>query len=318
MRSLIYGLLGLSLTGVMLSPDYLSSLGFSVAHPNYLIPLGMIFIFVVLEGILQINLKRKYKKSLSLAKAAESSFKEIESNNKNISEELERSRASLAEIEADKARLKGELEITLDSLRRHALDNEDLKADLENMKKRAFALEKGVEESSLRLRQSEEDRQKVDTAYQDLKAKYAGLEDYVKKSGVEESDFRITELLSLLQQKGRLIDFLKADITGFPDGQVGAVARVVHQGCSSVLNEYFDLEPICRKDEGDFVKLEADYDASEYKLIGNIGENEQFNGRLVHHGWKAEGIHLPKPSESSVSERKMIITPAEVEIITNQ
>lgn len=38
------------------------------------------------------------------------------------------------------------------------------------------------------------------------------------------------QLLALLQQEARLIDFTREDLTGFSDADVGAAARVVHEG----------------------------------------------------------------------------------------
>ena len=42
-------------------------------------------------------------------------------------------------------------------------------------------------------------------------------------------------VLSALQREGRLIDFLQEDIAGATDADVGAAARVVHDGCRKVL-----------------------------------------------------------------------------------
>src|SRR4051812_9320358 len=38
-------------------------------------------------------------------------------------------------------------------------------------------------------------------------------------------------ILSMLQREGRLIDFLQEDVAAFSDAEVGAAARVVHEGC---------------------------------------------------------------------------------------
>ena len=52
------------------------------------------------------------------------------------------------------------------------------------------------------------------------------------------------QLLGLLQQEGRLVDFLQEDVTGFSDTDVGAAARVVHQGCRKALTDHFRIVPI--------------------------------------------------------------------------
>lgn len=54
------------------------------------------------------------------------------------------------------------------------------------------------------------------------------------------------QLLSLLQKEARFIDFIKEDVSAFADADIGAAARVVHQGCSKVINEHFKLAPVSR------------------------------------------------------------------------
>ena len=58
-----------------------------------------------------------------------------------------------------------------------------------------------------------------------------------------QAEAEIVSFLALLQERGRLVDFLMEDITSYDDAQVGAGARVVHQGakppCASTSK--FDL-----------------------------------------------------------------------------
>ena len=42
------------------------------------------------------------------------------------------------------------------------------------------------------------------------------------------ADAEIVHFLAMLQEKGRLVDFLMDDINAYNDAQVGAAARVVH------------------------------------------------------------------------------------------
>src|SRR4051812_2683242 len=51
-------------------------------------------------------------------------------------------------------------------------------------------------------------------------------------------------ILSMLQREGRLIDFLQEDVAAFSDSEVGAAARVVHEGCRKVVRQYLALEPV--------------------------------------------------------------------------
>ena len=46
----------------------------------------------------------------------------------------------------------------------------------------------------------------------------------------------------MLQEKGRLVDFLMDDINAYSDAQVGAAARVVHAGCRGVLQDHFAIK----------------------------------------------------------------------------
>src|SRR3954454_22775826 len=48
------------------------------------------------------------------------------------------------------------------------------------------------------------------------------------------------QLLALLQREGRLVDFLEEDVASFTDAEVGAAARLVHEGCRRVLRENFE------------------------------------------------------------------------------
>src|SRR5690349_12560463 len=49
-----------------------------------------------------------------------------------------------------------------------------------------------------------------------------------------QAEAEIVAFFALLQEKGRFVDFLMDDVTAYDDAQVGAAARVVHQGCREV------------------------------------------------------------------------------------
>jgi hypothetical protein len=83
-------------------------------------------------------------------------------------------------------------------------------------------------------------------------------------------EVEIVSLLAIFQERGRLIDFLMDDITTYDDAQVGAAARVVHQGCKAALEEHFSIRPIREESEGSSVTIPAGYAADEYRLIGKI------------------------------------------------
>lgn len=119
------------------------------------------------------------------------------------------------------------------------------------------------------------------------------------------------QLLGLLQQTGRLIDFLQEDVSGFSDADIGGAARVVHQGCRQVLVDYVKVEPISERAEGERLTLEDGFDAASYRLTGNVVGQAPFNGTLAHRGWRAEAINLPK---LTAGHDVAILAPAEVEL----
>ena len=98
------------------------------------------------------------------------------------------------------------------------------------------------------------------------------------------ADAEIVHFLAMLQEKGRLVDFLMDDINAYSDAQVGAAARVVHAGCKGVLQEHFTINPVRTEQEGSTVQVPAGYSADEYRLVGKIAGSAPFSGVLVHRG----------------------------------
>lgn len=119
------------------------------------------------------------------------------------------------------------------------------------------------------------------------------------------------QLLSLFQQEARLIDFLKEDVAGFSDEEVGAAARVIHAGGQKVLKEYVSLSPVRSEDEESRITLEEGFNPQQVRLVGNVSGSAPFTGTLIHKGWKADSMTLPKLAENYDAS---IIAPAEVEL----
>lgn len=101
-------------------------------------------------------------------------------------------------------------------------------------------------------------------------------------------------LLGLLQKEGRLLDFLKEDLKTYSDQEVGAAARVVHQGCQQVLNAHLKIAPVRDEPEGSRVTLEPGFDASATRPTGNVVGEPPFVGALVHRGWRVVEMNLPQ------------------------
>jgi hypothetical protein len=127
------------------------------------------------------------------------------------------------------------------------------------------------------------------------------------------ADAEIVHFLAMLQEKGRLIDFVMDDINAYGDAQVGAAARVVHAGCKGVLQEHFRISPVRTEPEGSTVQVPAGYSADEYRLVGRISGSAPFSGVLVHRGWKTNIVKLPQLLRGA-GDRLPAIAPAEVDV----
>lgn len=119
------------------------------------------------------------------------------------------------------------------------------------------------------------------------------------------------QLLSLFQREARLIDFTQENLSGYSDADIGAAARVVHEGCAKVLREHFSIEAIRSEAEGSRVTLPAGFDAAAVRLTGNVVGQAPFSGTLSHRGWRAASVRLPKLAEAHDAK---VLAPAEVEL----
>lgn len=128
-----------------------------------------------------------------------------------------------------------------------------------------------------------------------------------------DANAEIVHFLAMLQEKGRLVDFLMDDINAYGDAQVGAAARVVHAGCKGVLQEHFSINPVRSEPEGSTVQVPAGYSAAEYRLVGKIAGAAPFSGVLVHRGWKTGMVKLPQLLRGA-ADPLPAIAPAEVEV----
>ena len=119
------------------------------------------------------------------------------------------------------------------------------------------------------------------------------------------------QLLGLLQQEARFVDFLQENIANHTDADIGAAVRVVHEGCRKVLKQHLELEPVRTENEGSRITLSQGFDASAVRVSGNIVGSPPFTGTLIHRGWRVTHIHLPKLSEAHDTH---VVAPAEVEL----
>jgi len=119
------------------------------------------------------------------------------------------------------------------------------------------------------------------------------------------------QLLSLLQREGRFVDFLEQEIASFPDADVGAAARIVHDGCRRALLAHATIEPVRSETEGAPVVLAAGFAPDDVKLTGEVGGQPPYKGVLRHRGWRATRLELPRIVGDHDAH---VLAPAEVEL----
>ena len=139
------------------------------------------------------------------------------------------------------------------------------------------------------------------------------LEDKPEKKVIEKKkeEPEHLRLLTMMQRSGRLIDFLKEDLTPYSDAQVGAVVRKVHEDCGKSLEEIVTVRPVFDESEGSDVEIPKGFDPSEVKVVGQVKGEGPYRGKLVHKGWRAHKRALPK----QVGELNPdVLFPAEVEV----
>jgi hypothetical protein len=133
----------------------------------------------------------------------------------------------------------------------------------------------------------------------------------VKAVAAEPDATPALQLLAILQREGRFVDFLKEDVSAFPDADIGAAARVVHEGCARALKDIVDLLPVRDEEEGAPIELPAGYDAAKNRVTGNVKGEPPFRGKLAHHGWRVAKVRMPK---LTAQHDATIVAPAEIEL----
>ena len=122
---------------------------------------------------------------------------------------------------------------------------------------------------------------------------------------------RAVQMLALLQRDGRLVDFLAENISAYPDTQVGAAVRTIHDNCRQVLDQYVKLEPILNSEEDQPVTVPAGFDLAAIRLIGNVAGEPPVRGVLRHKGWRVKEVNLPPLPQGA---GRLVVAPAEVEL----
>ena len=137
------------------------------------------------------------------------------------------------------------------------------------------------------------------------------VEKVVERVVEKRSDASALQLLGLLQREARFVDFVQEDVVGYTDAEVGAAARVVHEGCRKVLGAHFSIAPVRSEPEGSRVTLAAGFDAAAVRLTGNVVGQAPFTGTLGHRGWRVTEVRLPQLTDEKAAP---ILAQAEVEL----
>lgn len=252
-------------------------------------------LLVVVESfILMISTHRKKLEE----KAAAGKEKIHAESLKTLESQLKDNRAQLTGLKNEIANQQQDFQEKLKSLK--SKSDEDIakfKRDVQDKDKTADAIR-----SALAIEKSKSDS---------LQRK---LDELGTSSNANSGEEQVLKFLSLLQKKGRFLDFLMDEVAKRPDQQVGAVARVVHQGCSDVLKDFFEIKPVLEEAEGTQVEWNAEQTSKEIKVLGESLEST--SGKLMHKGWLTQKVELPEVVDSQAYRvgNKRIIVPAEVQV----
>ncbi len=118
------------------------------------------------------------------------------------------------------------------------------------------------------------------------------------------------QLLGVLQEEGRFVDFLQEDLSPYPDEQIGAAVRGIQQGCRKAVREHLEIEPVLSGTEGEAVTVEPGFDPAAIRLTGNVTGAPPFRGVLRHNGWRVTRASVP----ARRGHDPHLLAPAEVEI----
>ena len=183
--------------------------------------------------------------------------------------------------------------------------------ELKDLQESSLILEKTRSDSLSENKRLEKELEAARNVIHQLNKSQKKMEQEHRRQYQEGAKEEVLYFLSVMQQRGRLVDFLQGDISSHPDQVVGAAARIVHQGCSTVMAEYFKIVPLEERQEGETIELAEDFNPMDYRITGKKTMTPPFAGKLRHRGWKAEKIELPEKIGQSNHTENMI-SPAEV------
>jgi FtsZ-binding cell division protein ZapB len=194
-----------------------------------------------------------------------------------------------------------------------AVDNTKLSAEKAEAQSRADALHEEARKLKEQLSSSQSKVTSLENALVDAN-KSAQQSKKAASSRSVDVEAELAHFLGILQDRGRLVDFLMNDIAPHSDDEVGRVARVVHQGCSSVLNEYFSIAKLDKNEEQSQVTINDSQNRDLYRFSGQVSDSPPYKGTLLHAGWKTSRVAVPRLSQVIRTEEAYLVSPAEVEV----
>ena len=130
-----------------------------------------------------------------------------------------------------------------------------------------------------------------------------------RKEAASPSANAALQLLALLQREGRFVDFVQQELGSFGDADIGAAARVVHEGCRRAIRNHARVISVRQEAEGSALTLERASD--DVKLVGKVTGSAPFRGVLRHRGWRIEELTLPTVVGA---HDPTLVAPAELEL----
>jgi hypothetical protein len=128
-------------------------------------------------------------------------------------------------------------------------------------------------------------------------------------ANVESASTGALQLLALLQREGRFVDFVEQEVTTFSDADIGAAARLVHEGCRRALHAHARVVSVRTEAEG--ARLTLEQPNANVKLVGAVAGAAPYRGVLRHRGWRVESLSLPTLLGAA---DPALVAPAELEL----
>lgn len=115
-------------------------------------------------------------------------------------------------------------------------------------------------------------------------------------------------LLALLQRRAGLVDLIYEDLEGLSDEQLGAMSREVLDKSHQCLEECLIVSTIVDGQDGELIEIPDAASPNRWSILGDLSSER---GRLMHPGWIASQLELPKWKGSE--ENTLVISPVKVD-----